>query len=171
MSLSESFFWASCSWRSKGLFGHSLSVAPPVQALRGLPCLGSFFCCSVCQAHRGALLAGILVCRLAPLALKVAPGVGSYSVVQCVRRLMGQPLYCSAADAGVWGERGYGDGSIPVTRQYRLASMAAYLSPTGISHHDLLPHIPSVCLFSLTSPQSISPQSTAAFALGLLHSP
>jgi len=65
----------------------------------------------VCQAHRGALLAGILVCRLAPLALKVAPGVGSYSVVQCVRRLMGQPLYCSAADASVWGERGYGDGS------------------------------------------------------------
>ena len=32
------FFWASCSWRSKGL-----SVAPPVQALRGLPCLGSFY--------------------------------------------------------------------------------------------------------------------------------
>jgi len=24
---------------------------------------------------------------------------------------MGQPLYCSAADASVWGERGYGDGS------------------------------------------------------------
>ena len=37
--------------------------------------------------------------------------MGSYSVVQCVRGLMGQPLYCSAADAGVWGERGYGDGS------------------------------------------------------------
>ena len=26
---------------------------------------------------------------------------------------MGQPFYCSAADAGVWGERGYGDGSTP----------------------------------------------------------
>ena len=24
---------------------------------------------------------------------------------------MGQPLYCSAANADVWGERGYGDGS------------------------------------------------------------
>ena len=24
---------------------------------------------------------------------------------------MCQPLYCSAVDAGVWGERGYGDGS------------------------------------------------------------
>ena len=24
---------------------------------------------------------------------------------------MGQPLCCSSANAGVWGERGYGDGS------------------------------------------------------------
>ena len=32
--------------------------------------------------------------------------MGYYSVVQCIRRLMGQPLYCSAPDAGVWGERG-----------------------------------------------------------------
>ena len=32
--------------------------------------------------------------------------MGSCSVVQCVRLLMGQPLYCLAADAGVWGERG-----------------------------------------------------------------
>ena len=23
----------------------------------------------------------------------------------------GQAVYCSAADAGLWGERGYGDGS------------------------------------------------------------
>ena len=36
------FFWASCSWQSDGLFGQSFSVAPPVQALRGLPCLVSF---------------------------------------------------------------------------------------------------------------------------------
>ena len=36
------FFQASCSWRSEGLFGQSSSGAPPVQALRGLPCLGSF---------------------------------------------------------------------------------------------------------------------------------
>ena len=27
---------------------------------------------------------------------------------------MGRPLYCSVADAGVWEERGYGDGSTPV---------------------------------------------------------
>ena len=36
------FFWASCSWQSKGLFGQSFSIALPIQALRGLPCLGSF---------------------------------------------------------------------------------------------------------------------------------
>ena len=35
------FFWVSCSWRSEGLFGQSFSIAPPVHALRGLPCLGS----------------------------------------------------------------------------------------------------------------------------------
>ena len=37
------FLRASCSWRSEGLFGQPFSVAPPLQTLRGLPCLGSFF--------------------------------------------------------------------------------------------------------------------------------
>ena len=36
--------------------------------------------------------------------LKGAPWVGSYSVVQCIRYLMGQPLYCSAAQCWL-GER------------------------------------------------------------------
>ena len=36
------FFQASCSWRSEALFGQSLSISPPIQALRGHPCLGSF---------------------------------------------------------------------------------------------------------------------------------
>ena len=40
-TLSESFR-ASYSWQSEGLFGQSFSIAPSVQALRGLPCLGSF---------------------------------------------------------------------------------------------------------------------------------
>ena len=43
------FFRASCSWRSEGPFGQSFSVTPPLQALRGLPCLGSF---SVAQRIR-----------------------------------------------------------------------------------------------------------------------
>ena len=36
------FFQASCSWWSEGLFGQSFSLAAPIQALRGLPCLGYF---------------------------------------------------------------------------------------------------------------------------------
>ena len=36
------FIRASCSWWSGGFFGQSFSIAPPVQALRGLPCPGSF---------------------------------------------------------------------------------------------------------------------------------
>ena len=70
---------------------------------------------------RKAPLTGVLLCRWAHQALKGAPWVGSYSVVwhishlkepldgaysvvQCIRRLMGQPLYCSAADGGMCGE-------------------------------------------------------------------
>ena len=34
-----------------------------------------------------------------------------------------------------------------VTQHYHLASVAAWLSSTGPSHHSLLPHILSVCLF------------------------
>ena len=37
------FFQASCSWQSEGLFGQSFSVALPSLALKGLPCLGSFY--------------------------------------------------------------------------------------------------------------------------------
>ena len=48
---------------------------------------------------------GVLLYCLAHQAHRGAPWLGSYSVVQCVRRLMGQPLYCSAASADVWGKR------------------------------------------------------------------
>ena len=105
------FFQASYSWQSERFFGQSFSVALPVQALRGFPCLGSFSVVRAHQAHRGAPLTGVQLCRLAHQSLKGAPWVGSCSVVQCVRRLMGQPFYCSAADAGMWGERSYDDGS------------------------------------------------------------
>ena len=46
-------------------------------------------------------------------ALKGLTWLGFFSVVWCLRSFKGQPLYCSAANAGVWGERGYGDGSTP----------------------------------------------------------
>ena len=78
---------------------------------------------------------------------------------------MRQPLYCSAANAGVCKERGYGDGS---THYVWLSSIALFPwlpgfpgSPPGISHH----------VSSLTSPWPVFPQSAAALTLGLLHNP
>ena len=68
------FIPASCSWRSEGLFGQSLSVAPPVQALRGLPCLGSFS----------------VVWRLRHI--EGHPRLGSYSVDWRVSHLKGHPV-------------------------------------------------------------------------------
>ena len=73
---------------------------------------------------------------------------------------MGQPLYCSAADAGVWGESDYDDGSIP------------YMWLSSIALLPLLPGFPPPAfpsmISSLTCPQSVSPQSTAALTPGLL---
>ena len=48
-----------------------------------------------------------------------------------------------------------------MTQQYRLASMAAQLSSTSISHHSLLPHIPSIHLSTVNSSPGpcIAPQS------------
>ena len=51
----------------------SLSPIPPVQALRGLPCLGSFTVIWPVRHIEGATLAGVLLCRLARQALKGAP--------------------------------------------------------------------------------------------------
>ena len=53
------FFWASCSWRSEGLFGLSFSIAPSAQALRGLPCLGSLSVVHTSDIYTGPL-AGVL---------------------------------------------------------------------------------------------------------------
>ena len=66
---------------------------------------GILLCCSACQAHRGGPPVWGPTLRSAHQALKGAPWVESYSVVQCGRHLMGQPLYCSTNNAGVWGER------------------------------------------------------------------
>ena len=95
-------------------------------------------------------------------ALKGAAWVGSYSVVQCIRHLMYQPLYCSAANAGVWGERlWWWLHLVCVTQQFHLASVADWLSSTSISHHHLFPHTPSIHLSEvISSPHcGIAPQS------------
>ena len=122
--------------------------------------------------------AGALLCRLACQALKGAPWVRSYSVVQCVRRLMGQPLYSSAVDAGMLGERGYGDGS---TLYMWLSSIALLpwlpvfppqAFPTTISSH-----IPPVVLSMVNSsprhripPQSLNSSSQLLPLPGNPHS-
>ena len=152
------FFSASYNWRSAALFGLSFSTAPPVQALKGLPCLGSF---SVvwCVRHTEG-----------------SPWVGSYSVVQCLRHLMGQSLYYATADAGVWGEALVMAPPPCVTQQYSLASKAARLSSTAISHHNLLSQLPSIRLSAVNSsphpgiaPKSLN-SSSQMLCLGDYHS-
>ena len=70
MALSTVFFQAFCSWWSEALFAQSFSVALPVRALRGLPCLGSF---SVVRHTKGP------------------PWLGSYSVDRGSRHLKHPP--------------------------------------------------------------------------------
>ena len=118
--------------------------------------------------------AGVLLYRSVHQAFKGACWVGSFSVVLCVRCLMGQPLCCSAANAGVWGERGYGDGSTP----YLWLSSIALLSwlpgfRLQAFPHNLLPHIPLVYLSAVNSsahariaPQSLSSSSKLLRLLG-----
>ena len=75
---------------------------------------------------------------------------------------MGQPLYCSAVDVSMGRERLWWYlHPLCMTQQYCLASMAAWLSSTDISHHDLLPYIPSIRLSAINSSPhpGIAPQS------------
>ena len=112
------------------------------------PVPGVLLCCWARQAHRGAPLPGVLLCSLMHQSLIGAPWVGSYSVVQGVRHLMGQPLYCSTASAGVWGEGGYGDDSTPYTW---FSSIALLPWLPGF-----LPQVFPTAVSSLTSSQSVS---------------
>ena len=63
-----------------------------------------------------------------------------------------------------------------MTQQYHLASMAAWLSSTDISHHNLLPQVPSVHLSTVNSrpcpgivPQSVCFSCQLLCLLGDLH--
>ena len=48
-----------------------------------------------------------------------------------------------------------------MTQQYHLAFMATWLSSTGISHYNLFPHLPMICLSEVSSSPhpGIAPQS------------
>ena len=63
-----------------------------------------------------------------------------------------------------------------MTQQYCLSFMAAWFSSTGISHHNLFPHIPSGCLPTVNirpspgiAPQSLPSSSQPLCLLGDLH--
>ena len=114
-------------------------------------------------------MAGVpLMCRWAHQSLNG----GSYSSSAC--QALDGPASGSDADAGMWGERGYGGGSTHcVTQKYCLASMAAWLSSTGISYFSLLPHVFSVHLSTVNispcpgiAPQSLSSNSQLLHLLG-----
>ena len=106
---------------------------------------------STCSGTWRAPLLGVLLCNSVHQALKGASWVGSYSVVQCLRRLMAQPLYCSAANTVVWGEAMVMAPPPTHDSAVSLASMATWLFSTGISHHNLLSHTPSICLSKVNS--------------------
>ena len=98
------------------------------------------------------MLVGLL-CSLAHQSLKRTPWVGYYSAVQCISRLRGQSLCYSAADAGMWAERGYGDVSTP----YALSS-CFHGCTTFLQRHSSSQSLPSHPLSpSLCSPQQLSP--------------
>ena len=80
--------------------------------------------------------------------------MGSYSVVQCDRCSVGQPLYCSAANTGGWVRERLWWWRHPLcmTQQYSLASVAAWLSSTGISHQSPPSHPLDLSLHSQQQP-------------------
>ena len=111
MALSESFIETLIAGEQKASLASLSLELCPFRHLEGFLACGPLMF-GMSGTQRGTLC-GVLLCILVHQSLKGEPWVGYYSIVQCIRHLMGQPLYCSAADAGLWGEGGYGDGSTP----------------------------------------------------------
>ena len=119
---------------------------------------GVLLSCSAHQEQRGAPLAEFLLCSLVHQTLKGAPWVESYSVVQCVRYLMGQPLY-SAANADMCGQRAYEvappttcDSAVSPCFHGCLAFLHRHFPPRSPSH----PLNRSVCSQQQPSPWDCS---------------
>ena len=110
--LSETFFEPLVAGDQKALLASLSLKLRPFRHLESFLAWGPSLLFGTSETQRGPL-PGVLLCRLASQALRGAPWVGSYSVVQCVRSLMSQPLYCSAANTGLCRERGYSDGYTP----------------------------------------------------------
>ena len=113
---------------------------------------------------------GVLLCCSARQAHREHSWLGSYFVHRQVRHLkglVGGVLLCNsvhqAFDEPVSLLFNYGCWCVGrerlwrwlhvlrITQQYHLASMDAWLSSTDISHHSLLPHIPSIHLSAVSS--------------------
>ena len=120
------------------------SIVLCIRHIEGPPWLGS---CSVVWVHQS---------------LKGARWVGSYSLVY---HAFDGPASLSIVQlpALASGEREAMVMAPPLRDDSAVSpfSMAAWLSSTGVSHHDLLPHIPSICLSTVnSSPRpGIAPQS------------
>ena len=115
MALSESFFKPLVPGNQETSL---VSLSPSLHPFRHLE--GSLawvlLYCLVHQAHRGPPLpppAGVLFCSLGASITERSTlgGVLQFSV-SCIW-WASLSLYCSAASAGKWGKRGYGDGSTP----------------------------------------------------------
>ena len=91
---------------------------------------------------------------MAHQSLKGAPGWGP-TLWFCVRCLKGQPLYCSAANAGIVGTERERETLV-------MAPPPMHESAVLPCFHGFPPQAFPTTISSLTSPQSISPQSTAA---------
>ena len=144
------------------------------------PLPGVLLCCLAHQALKEAPLVGSYSVLWRISHLKGHPGWGPTLQIWASgteRGTLGGVLLCSSVhqafdrpasllfSCGFWlvgGERlWWWLHPLRVTQQYRLASMAAWLSSTGISHHSLLPHIPSTHLSAVNSSPhpGIAPQS------------
>ena len=137
-------------------------------------------CCSARQVYKGApgwdptllvfdksgtkssFLTGVLLCGLVRQALKGSPWLVSYSVAQGTSGAWRASLCCSAVDADVWGEGGYGGNSTPYTW---LSSITFLPWLPGFP----LQAFPTTITF-LMSPRAVFLQSTADLGLGFLYS-
>ena len=118
-------------------------------------------CCLVCWVHSEAPLAGVLLCRSLCHALQGAPWVGSCSVVQCVRHLMGQPclvqlpmLACGEREAMVMAPPPMHDpavspcfhGCLAFLHRHFLSQSPFSICPSAVNstpHSGIIPHSPN----------------------------
>ena len=119
------FFRASYSWPSEDPSGQSFSIAPPFRPLEGSLAWDPSQLFSTSGTQKGAL-AGVLLCSSVSQAFD---GPASVLFICGCWRVGRERLGC-------WLH------PLRVAQQHRLASMAAWLSSTGISHHSSLPSHP-----------------------------